>query len=158
MGDRIVELQAIIEGAHAEIRALMERLTPEDLRKRTENGWSVGKLAGHIAESPSADLYVAKRLADGRNATIPAALSFIIDTVNYFSVRKYGNTTRDRLLAEFAAQHDKLNQYVAALTQQQLDRGGIVFGRGRQTLYEYLKGSPSHAREHADSIERALAG
>ena len=157
MGDRDEKLKSILGSQRDEVRAFLGGLSDTDLLTKTDLGWSVSQVAGHIAESPPGDTYVAKRLAQGKNATLPGFLAFVINLGNWWGTRKYKRTSRDILVKTWDTQHAKLTDYVATLTDSELDRGGVVMGMGRVTLYEYLVQSPSHARDHAKAIERALA-
>lgn len=158
MGDRRAELRDIITAGYEESRALIERLTEADLAQRTDTGWTVAQTAGHIARSPGGDVFVAKRLSAGKNATLPRFLWFAIDIRNYLGVRGYKTAARGDLLREFEGGHNKLFGFVNELTDEDLDRAGTVLGRGRMTAYEYLRQSPAHANEHADGIRRAIGG
>jgi hypothetical protein len=100
---------------------------------------------------------VAKRLSQGRNATIPPFLSFAIDLRNYAALRKYRRATKAGLLRELESQHNNLFAYVNELADEELDRRGAVFGLGQMSTFEYLRRAPEHARDHGTGIRKALS-
>lgn len=156
MGQRTEELRDVITRNYEDIRTLFGRMSEADMSKKTDTGWPVRALAGHIAESPGSDTYVAKRLSAGKNATLPGFLSFVIDLGNWWSIRKYGKATKADLLGAWENAQNQFFAYVTELTDEQLDRAGTVMGLGQRTAYEYLKGSPSHSQEHAESIRNVI--
>jgi hypothetical protein len=158
MGDRHAELRDVITAGYEASRGIFERLTDAHLDLRMDNGWSVAQMAGHIASAPRADIYVTRRLSEGKNATLPAFLAFAIDITNYFGVRRYRKARKGDLLLELESQHNQLFSFLNDLSEEALYRGGTVFRRGRMTAYEYLRQSPAHAREHGESIESVIGG
>ena len=74
LDERVDTLRAIVVAHHQEMRRLIGALSDADLDRRTEIGWSVRAVAGHIAQAPSSDIYVARRLAAGKSATLPGFL------------------------------------------------------------------------------------
>ncbi len=114
-------------------------------------------VGGHIAQAPGGDVYVAKRLAKGSNATLPGFLAFVLDLSNWWGVRKFAKATRADLLAAWENGHNDLFSFATTLSDDELDRGGTVMSLGKQTAYSFLKQSPSHSQEHAEAI-RAVIG
>jgi hypothetical protein len=156
MGDRIVELRDILSGTYEESRVLLSRLSETDLPKATENGWSVGQMAGHIARSPAGSTYVVRRLRQGKSATVPGVLSFLINVRNFLGTRKFKRATKRDLLGELERSHNELFAMVTELSDEELDRQGTVFGIGRLSTYEFLKRSPVHPHEHGEELMRAI--
>ena len=156
LDERVDTLRAIASANHEEMRRLIGSLSDADLEKRTEIGWRVPAVAGHIVQAPAGDVYVARRLAAGKSATLPGFLSFAIDIANWFAARKFRKATQQELLAELDRQHAGLMTYVGSLSAYQLDRSGAVMGLGKLTTFEYLHQSRSHTQEHAASIRRAV--
>ncbi len=70
---RVDELRAIVTALHQEMRRLIGSLSDADLEKRTEIAWRVRAGASHIVQAPAGDVYVARRLAAGKSATLPAS-------------------------------------------------------------------------------------
>lgn len=156
MDERGAELRAIMSANHLEMRQLIGALSDADLDRRTEIGWNVRAVTGHIAQAPAGDLYVVRRLAAGKNATLPGVLTFTIDLANWLAARKFRKATQPELLDELDRQHARLVTYVESLSADQLDRSGTVMGLGSLTTFEYLQQSPSHSQEHASSIRRPV--
>jgi hypothetical protein len=156
MADRLAELREIVTRDYEEARALIVRLGADTLARRTSNGWTVGQLAGHIATSPKGDLFVLGRLTSGKNASVPGALRFIIDVMNWWDVRKFKGMPKESLLQVAEDCHNERFARLNALSDQDLDRGGDVLSMGKLTAYEYMKRSGEHPREHAAEIKKTL--
>jgi hypothetical protein len=156
LDERLDGLRSIASANHREMRQLIGALSDTDLDARTEIGWTVRAVAGHIAQAPGGDIYVARRLAAGKNATLPNFLAFTINIANWFAARKLRRATRAELLAELDQQHSRYVIYIESLGTYQLDQSGAVMGLGRLTTFEYLHQSPAHAQEHAGSIRRSV--
>ena len=158
MSERLAELRDVLARDHAEMRGLFEQLTPENMQLPVgSDGWTVGQLAGHIAVSPRGQKMFVGRLRRGKGLTIPKPLTFIVNIRNGWMTRKFKQTTRDELLSTLEASHRELLAAVETLTEEELDRGGILLTSGYQTVYENLKGGGDHSREHAAEL-RSAAG
>jgi hypothetical protein len=156
MNERKTELLAVLESADRETRELLESLTDEDLTKQSgESNWTVGQLAGHIAQVPWA-IYVTRRLAAGKNATSPAPFGFLLHLGNWWNVRRFKTTSCSELLQTWSTGIEKYRAHVDSIPESTLDNGGEVSGRGRMTVYEFVKTAPAHTREHAETIRRAV--
>lgn len=154
--DRLSDLRDILTNHHEEMRLLISGLREADLDRKTDNGWSVRLLAGHIAAAPTGDIYVLDRVTRGRNATLPKPLAFVLDIMNWVNGRKFRKASKPDLLTEQESQYNVLFAYVTALSEEQLDGRGTVFGMGELSAFEYLMQTPSHGREHAESIRSAI--
>lgn len=154
--DRLSAVRDILTAHYEDMRALIGGLSETDLGRKTDNGWSVRLVAGHIAASPGGDIYVLKRLTEGKNATLPKPLAFVVNLMNWQGVRKFRKATTADLLTELETQHNAFFAYVTALSEEQLDRRGTVFGLGELSAIDYLKQTPSHGREHGESIRKAV--
>jgi hypothetical protein len=159
MSERIAEIRDVLARDHAEMRALFEQLTPENMQLPAgSDGWTVAQLAGHIAVSPRGQILFLNRLRKGRGVVVPAPLTFIINIRNWWMTRRFKQTTRDELLSTLEASYGDLLAAVETLTEEELDRGGNVLTSGYQTLYENLKSfGGDHGREHA-AVLRSAAG
>jgi hypothetical protein len=156
MGDRLAEIRDVATRDYEEVRALIDRLGEDTLERKTSNGWTVRRLAGHVAGSPRGHIFVIGRLRKGGSATIPTPLSFLIDLRNWWEGRKYTNASKPQLLQSAESCY---NDYIAAinsLSEEELDRGGDVLRLGKMTMYEYLIKSGDHGREHAADIRRTI--
>lgn len=154
--DRLSDLRDILTNHHEDMRALIGGLSEADFDRKTDNGWSVRLLAGHIAASPTGDIYVLDRLTEGRNATLPKPLAFVLNMMNWVNGRKFRKASKADILTELETQHNAMSAYVTALSEEQLDRRGTVFGLGDVSALEYLQQTPSHGREHGESIRSAV--
>ena len=157
MGQRTEGLRDMISKNYDDIRSLFERLSEADLDKNTDNGWTVRKLAGHIAGAPGGAIYITKRLAAGKSATVPGFLAFALSLRNWLGVRRFSKATKADLLRAWESGHNELFAFMTTLTDEQLDKGGTVMGMGEHTAYSFLaKGVAQHAQEHANDIRKAI--
>jgi hypothetical protein len=130
------------------LRMLVERLTPADLAREMDGGWSIAALLAHVAFW---DRFVAVRwrLALDRGALTP--VSFVdeaVDLVNEAAIPSWRALEPDRarvLAMNAAAEVDKV---VAALPDQSVD---AIAGQGRPRLLD----RSLHRGEHIDAIEAA---
>lgn len=156
MLDRLPELREDVTRDYEEMRSLLSRLGDDTLARKAANGWTVGQLAGHIATAPAGTIYVLNRLRKGRSVTVPAPLAFVINFRNWWMLRGYRRTSRQKLLAMLEHQHNELFAYLNSLLPEELDRGGEVLALGKVTAYEYVKRSGEHAREHAADLRKTI--
>lgn len=154
MGERHEQLKETLRRDHEEMRALFEQLTPEMLRRPATDGWTVGKLAGHVAVSPRGLMFILGRLRKGSNVQVPKPLQFIVNVRNWWSTRAFSNPTREQLLAELDASHAALAAYIDGLSDEELDRGGQFLDNGYQTVFENAQFSTTHTREHAADLRK----
>lgn len=155
MPDRLPELREIVTRDYEETRSLIEALPADSLARKTENGWTVSQLAGHVANSARGAIFVIGRLRNGRNATVPGPLSFIIDLMNWNQGRKFKAAEKSQLLSAAEQSHSELVSLINGLSEEDLDRGGEVLSLGKLTMYEYLRSCGDHAREHAADLRRS---
>lgn len=155
MPDRLPELRDIITRDYEETRALIEKLPADSLAKETSNGWNVAQLAGHVANSSRGAIFVIGRLRRGGNATVPRPLAFIVNVMNWRDARKFKSATKADLLGAAEASHNDLIAALNGVSEEELDRGGEVLSLGKMTMFEYLKQSGNHAREHAADLRQA---
>ena len=157
MSERKTEMLSMLDTADVETRAILNGLSDDDLKKRTdESNWTVGQLAGHIAQVPWA-IYVTRRLSQGRNAAAPAPFGFLLNLGNWWNVRRFRNASKRQLLDSWSKGLSAYRSYVESLPDEVLDKTGEVSGLGRMSVYEFVKRAPEHTREHGATIQRALS-
>lgn len=156
MPDRLPELREIVTRDYEEMRSLLSRLGDDTLARKAANGWTIGQVAGHIASGPAGNIYVLNRLRRGKNVTVPGPLAFLINVRNWWMLRGYKRTSKQELLATVEKQHNEFFAYLNGLTDEDLDRGGEVLGLGKMTVYEYVKRSGDHPREHAADLRKTI--
>lgn len=153
---RKAELLQALEAADRETRALFQGLSDADLGKRTdESNWTVGQVAGHLAQMPWAE-YVVSRLSQNRNASSPKPLGFLLHLGNWWNTRRYKGTSQAELLQTWSEKFGTYRRYIESLPDNVLDNGGEVSGRGRMTVADFVRSAGDHTREHAATINRAL--
>lgn len=156
MDPRIEEIRTALTANLAETKKLAANLSAEDMSRRAENGWTIGQLAKHTAISPGGAVWLTSRLRSGRDANVPAFLSFIPAMRNWISLRGASSVTPDEVARLADENHEKLLTCVASLTDDELDKSGVIFGQGRNSVYEFLsKGVSNHAEEHRAEIRAA---
>lgn len=65
--------------------------------------------------------------------------------------------TQPELLAAAESAHHRLAACVEGLQESELDRGGVIWGMGQRTVYEFLaQNVASHAEEHRQEIRAAI--
>jgi len=149
------ELRDALQQIFDENRTLIADLSPSDMARPTANPrWKVRQLAAHIAEDDGGTLYVAKILAKGKNAKAP---TFVVNLANWWSLRKYSKAQPADLLAVMDKKHHELAQWLDALPEEALQRGGEVSGMGHVTTSGFLIENCKHSQEHAAELRAALA-
>ena len=151
------EMARALDEADRETRALLESLSDDDLRKPTEeSNWTVGQLAGHIAQAPWG-IRVLGQLSHNESAAPPPGLGFLLHLGNWWNTRSYRSTSRQQLLDTWTSSFRKYREYVDSLPDSVLENGGEVPGFGRMTVAQFVtERAPSHSREHGQTIRRAL--
>jgi hypothetical protein len=157
MDERIAEIKNILTQNYEQTHKLLSSLTPQDLAKTAANGWTVAQLAGHVASAPGGAVWLTSRLRNGRGANVPAFLSWVPALRNWLGTRKMKQASQPELLATAESAHHRLQACVDGLQEGELDRGGIIWGMGQRTVYEFLSQNvASHAEEHRQEIRAAI--
>ncbi len=150
------DLLNVLDETDRETRAFFEGLSDEDLSKRTdESNWTVGQLAGHIAQVPWA-MYVVRRLSQNKDASPPGPLGFVLHLGNWWNARRAHVTSSAQLINTWTSAYAGYRRHIESLPEDVLEHGGQVTGRGRMTVADFVRSSPDHTREHAATIRRAL--
>ncbi|HET6616028.1 MAG TPA: DinB family protein [Dehalococcoidia bacterium] len=156
ISERKAELLQVLDDADRETRDLFAGLADEDLPKRTdESNWTVGQLAGHIAQAPWAKRVVG-RLSQNKGAGAPPPFGFLLNLGNWWNVRRFATTSRHELLDTWAGAFREYRRYIESLPDDVLDHGGDVPGRGKMTVADFVRSAPEHTRVHGETIRRAL--
>jgi hypothetical protein len=143
-----------LEATYQENRALIAGLNDADLNRPSPNPhWKVRQLAAHVAEDDAGTLYVAKLLAQSKNAKAP---DILVNVLNWWGLRKYKRAGVAELLPVMDRGHTELITWLDALPPEALERGGEISGMGRLTLAEFLVQNCEHSRAHAADIRTAL--
>ena len=159
MDARIDEIRNNIERNYEKTKEMLASLSSSDMTRTAANGWSVAQLAGHVASAPGGAVWLTSRLRNGRSATVPGFLSWVPALRNWMQTRKHKQATSAELLAAAAKAHEDLLACVSGLKDEELDRGGVIFGQGQRTVYDFLsRGVADHAEEHRAEIRAALSG
>lgn len=155
--ERKAELLGALDTADRETRALLESLSDADLGKKTdESNWTVGQLAGHVVQVPWAERVLGK-LSHNKDAGAPPGLDFLLDLGNWWNTRRFKNTSQAALLETWSTSFADYRTYVEAIPEDVLENGGDVPGRGRMTVRDFVLSAPDHTRQHAETIQKAIA-
>ncbi len=158
MDARIAEIRDILTKNYEQTQQLLNSLSDGDLAKTAANGWTVAQLAGHVASAPGGAVWLTSRLRKGRSATVPGFLSFVPAIRNWMSTRKLKTASKEQLLELAEDAHNELFACVNTLDDAELDRGGVIFGQGEKTVFQFLStGVSDHAEEHRGEIRAVLA-
>ena len=94
--DRTDRIRREYIAVSAEVKELLATLTEADMNRPTNNpGWSVGKVAAHLASSPGQIAPVTRRVADGK--WIPPLPLFAINIGNRLGQFRARNKTLPEL-------------------------------------------------------------
>ncbi len=115
-------------------------------------GWTAKQILAHLA-ARQATYDVLMQMAGSERAV---GSGFDIDAWNQKQVDERQDKSRDALLEEFRATHERLAERVRAMPDAELSRT-VVFPRGPVTLGDVLRNSGgTHSVQHAEAVEKAL--
>lgn len=156
MSERLAGARDALSKNYEEMHAFMASLTEEQLSAVAPNGWTVRRVAGHIATSADGQLFVLGRLRNGKSASFPAFLHPVIDLRNWWTGRPWKNATKADILAKHEEKHNELFSYLNTLTEDDLDKRGPALSMGELSIIEFLHRSSEHEHEHAAEIRQAI--
>lgn len=118
-----------------------------------EDGWTVKQILAHLAAR--GDTYDVLIGMAGSDRPVLGG-DFDIDAWNRSQVEARRDRSRDALLDDFRAAHERLIARVQEMPDAQLQRT-IVFPRGPVSLDDVLRNSGGlHSVSHAEEVEKAL--
>ena len=159
MSERGTALASAFENANNELIAAVEACTDEQWRRTcSEEGWSVGVTAHHVAGSHQPLAGFIQMIADGQQ--IPPVTMEMFDAANAQHAQEHANCTRAETLELLRTGGQAAAATVRGLTDEQLDRSQPMTFAGGQPwsagdfIERVLIG---HPLQHGASIKAALA-
>ena len=152
----IEKLKHALEESHAELVALAQRLSAEDLARPSPNeGWTVKDLLVHLATAEPGLQNVARGMLRGENV-VPA--DFDLDRWNQRAVAKRRDATVAELIEQFRTNRQRTLELLATIAPEEL-----VGRRGRHpagmdvNLADLFRIMALHERRHIEDIRRSIA-
>lgn len=132
------------------LRALVERLTDDDLRRHVNEPWTVAGVLGHIAFWDARSLWLADKLERGEafspSDVEPEDVTWINDSMRPF-IHAIAPRDAARLALRLA---EEIDRRVASITPERM------WPNDPKSLLNPMRAE--HRGEHLDEIEAALAG
>ena len=155
MGARGEQLAAQLEQANNDVIATIEGLSDEQWKAVTEEeGWGVGVLAHHIADSHGDISGLVQALANG--APVPPITMDMINAGNAQHAQQFAAVSKDETLELLRSGGAKAVAVLRGLSDQQFDRSGQLLG-GTVTCQQITENILiNHPRSHLQSIKKAL--
>jgi DinB superfamily len=146
------DVVAELEGTVDELRALIEGMSPADLRRTPPDGWSAEQVLAHLADF---ELIAGVRARTLLTVERPALVAY---GQAEFTRRFSGLETAEALLARFAVNRLATVRVLRTLDEQDWERAGVHPVRGDETLRQAAAYLLRHDREHLQQIRAAAAG
>jgi len=137
MSKRAIDLAARFKAFNNELIGFVENCSDENWRKVCPGEqWSVGVVARHIAASHYGALGLAKMMVAGEK--LPELTEGVIDQMNSKHAEKHRHCTRDEVLKILRENGTSVADYVAGLSDTDLDRTGHIAAAGGDMTTEHL--------------------
>jgi len=146
-------IRAEYEAVGAEVRAELAKLTPADFSKATGNdGWTVQKVAAHLAGSPGSLSAPVRRVASGKG--FPKIPAFVLNIGNAVGSFRSRNMTAEKMASTYEEGHRKLLGVIAdAAGTADWEKKLGVFGES-QSLSDVLRNFViKHETEHLEQLK-----
>jgi hypothetical protein len=155
MGARGEQLAAQLEQANNDVIATIQGLSDEQWKAVTsEEGWSVGVLAHHIATSHEGISGLVQALGNG--APVPPITMDMINAGNAQHAQQFASVSKDETLDLLRTGGAKAVGVLRGLSDEQFDRSGQLLG-GTVTCQQITENILiNHPRSHLQSIKKAL--
>ena len=137
MSKRAVDLAERFKAFNNDLIGFVENCSDENWRKVCpDERWSVGVVARHIAASHYGALGLAKMMVAGEK--LPELTEVAIDHLNSKHAEKHRHCTRDEVLKTLRENGASVADYVAGLSDIDLDRIGHIAAAGGDMTTEHL--------------------
>lgn len=149
------DFAAEYEAATAYVTDIIESLSPADLDKHQEGGWSPRQVIHHLADSEAQSYARLRRLIAEPEGTLIQGY----DEAAWASNEILGYTelpVENSIAVLFAVRAASLD-IVKRLQESDLSRAGIHSESGEFTVSRWLQGYINHPRDHGNQIIEALA-
>ncbi len=157
MGQRAETIARDFEAAVADLTTEIEGCSDAKWKATTEEGWSVGTLAQHVAGQFPLEMEFLTAAAEGR--PLPGYSWDDVNQKNDTRAAKEANVTKDEVLRTLRDGSASVAKWLRSLDDSQLDRkGALGLANGAEVTTEQLiQGGVliDHARGHLKSIQAA---
>jgi hypothetical protein len=137
MSKRANDLAERFKAFNNELIGFVENCSDENWRKVCPGEqWSVGVVARHIAASHFGALGLAKMMVAGEK--LPDLTEGVIDQMNSKHAEKHRLCTQDEVLKTLRGTGTSAADYVAGLSDNDLDRSGHIAAAGGDMTTEHL--------------------
>jgi hypothetical protein len=137
MSKRATDLAGRFKAFNNELIGFVENCSDENWRKICpDEQWSVGVVARHIAASHYGALGLAKMVVAGEK--LPELTEGVIDQLNSKHAEKHRLCTRDEVINSLRENGASVADYVAGLSDTDLDRSGHIAAAGGDMTTEHL--------------------
>ena len=137
MSKRAADLADRFKAFHNELIGFVETCSDENWRKACPGEqWSVGVVARHIAASHYGALGLVKMMVAGEK--LPDLTEGVIDRMNSKHAEKHRHCTRDEVLKTLRESGTSAADYVAGLSDTDLDRSCHIAAAGGDMTTEEL--------------------
>jgi hypothetical protein len=137
MSKRAIDLSERFKTLNNELIGFVQSCSDENWRKVCPGEqWSVGVVARHIAASHYGALGLAKMMVTGEK--LPDLTQDVIDQLNHKHAEKHRHCTREEVLASLRKNGASIADYVAGLSDTDLDRSGHIAAAGGDMTTEQL--------------------
>jgi len=137
MSKRAIDLAGRFKAFNDELIGFIKNCSDENWRKVCPGEqWSVGVVARHIAASHYGALGLAKMMVAGEK--LPELTEGVIDQLNSKHAEKHHHCTRDEVLKTLRENGTSAADYVAGLSDIDLDRSGHIAAAGGDMTTEHL--------------------
>lgn len=157
MSERAEALASKFEQANADAIATVEKLSDEQWRKTTTEGWTVAACAHHVSGSHEGISQWVGALASG--VAVPPASMEDFAEPNAKHAAEYASCSKAEVLDQLRTKGAEAAAFVRTLSDEQLDRQvdvikGMPKWRVQDVIERILIG---HAVEHIGSVKAAAA-
>lgn len=157
MGKRTEALATDFEAAVADLAKEIEACSDAKWNAKTEEGWTVGTVAQHVAGQFPLEMEYLKAAAEGR--ALPSYSWDDINGKNDARASKEAAVTKDHVLKTLREGSASVAGWLRSLDDAQLDnKGALALANGAEVTTEQLiQGGVliDHARGHLKSIQAA---
>jgi hypothetical protein len=158
MNTRANELAQRLKAFNDTVLALLKSTSAEEWRRRCDSeAWSVGVVARHMGATHYRIVELAKLIVAGQ--PLPEVTEEMILARNEVQASKHAQCTKEEVTAILESNGRALVDFVAGLSEADLDRGAHLpaFG-GEITVGRLLKAIVlKSGGEHLESLQRTLA-
>jgi hypothetical protein len=158
MSSQARQLADRLSAFNQEVTAFVRTLTDEQWRRTCDSEkWSVGVVARHIGVGHYASIELAKMIVAGQ--AIPDFGLEQISTLNEAHARKHAACSKEEVLSILDKKGRKMVDYVASLSDEELQRSNFVAEFGGDISVENLLKTINleSAVEHLASMRRTVA-